>query len=58
MSKITPSQKENLLDALNILDEYASAYTVDNNPLEGKPYGEAEQVAKEYKKLYNFIKSL
>lgn len=49
--------RDGLLDALNRMDEYASAYTVDNNEIEdGK--GEADQLQEDYNMLFDFIKNV
>ena len=50
--------KNKLIEALNRIDEYASAYTVDNNMIENTDIGEAEQLEQDYNFLLNFINNL
>lgn len=49
------SKKDALLQALNRMDEWASAYTVDNNEIEESDIGEAEQLDQDYTLLSDFI---
>jgi hypothetical protein len=49
--------KDVLLEALNRMDEFASAYVVDNNEIR-EGFGEADQLQEDYDLLHDFISNL